>query len=144
MRMSYWSSDVCSSDLDIARLVGQRMAGIIALHRRCGAGDDLVHLHRRVRAARGFVEHGLEHGLAGAIDLRLAFRDRTCVGEVAGRRVQPHELRRHGAAGNVEYRKAGHGYSPFIARISVLMRRSEEHTSELQSLMRTSYADFCL
>src|SRR3546814_6671914 len=24
------------------------------------------------------------------------------------------------------------------------MRRSEEHTSELQSLMRTSYADFCL
>src|SRR3546814_8357769 len=91
MRISDWSSDVCSSDL-------------------------------RVRAARGFVEHGLEHGLAGAIDLRLAFRDRTCVGEVAGRRVQPHELRRHGAAGNVEYRKAGHGYSPFIASISVLMR----------------------
>src|SRR3546814_3691884 len=29
-----------------------------------------------------------------------------------------------------------HGYAPFI--------RSEEHTSELQSLMRISYADFCL
>src|SRR3546814_1439764 len=26
----------------------------------------------------------------------------------------------------------------------VAFRRSEEHTSELQSLMRTSYADFCL
>src|SRR3546814_1656479 len=25
-----------------------------------------------------------------------------------------------------------------------LRRRSEEHTSELKSLMRTSYADFCL
>src|SRR3546814_10344104 len=25
-----------------------------------------------------------------------------------------------------------------------LMKRSEEHTSELQSLMRISYADFCL
>src|SRR3546814_3697083 len=27
---------------------------------------------------------------------------------------------------------------------SVFMSRSEEHTSELQSLMRISYADFCL
>src|SRR3546814_9728399 len=32
--------------------------------------------------------------------------------------------------------------SPKLARISA--SRSEEHTSELQSLMRTSYADFCL
>src|SRR3546814_6329921 len=31
---------------------------------------------------------------------------------------------------------------PFLA--DVLMRRSEEHTSELQSLMRISYAVFCL
>src|SRR3546814_6963965 len=30
------------------------------------------------------------------------------------------------------------------ARISVTYRRSEEHTSELQSLMRNSYAVFCL
>src|SRR3546814_1031943 len=29
-------------------------------------------------------------------------------------------------------------------RISFQSRRSEEHTSELQSLMRTSYAVFCL
>src|SRR3546814_3180160 len=30
------------------------------------------------------------------------------------------------------------------ARLGHLMRRSEEHTSELQSLMRISYAVFCL
>src|SRR3546814_7757981 len=30
------------------------------------------------------------------------------------------------------------------AEVSLGMRRSEEHTSELQSLMRTSYAVFCL
>src|SRR3546814_6374104 len=35
--------------------------------------------------------------------------------------------------------KVGHG-SPIAAS----NRRSEEHTSELQSLMRISYADFCL
>src|SRR3546814_2359321 len=32
-------------------------------------------------------------------------------------------------------------YAPFLARLSP---RSEEHTSELQSLMRISYAVFCL
>src|SRR3546814_6646021 len=31
-----------------------------------------------------------------------------------------------------------------LALITVLRRRSEEHTSELQSLMRISYAVFCL
>src|SRR3546814_7621544 len=38
------------------------------------------------------------------------------------------------------------GNSDFIAVDTEFMRentRSEEHTSELQSLMRTSYADFC-
>src|SRR3546814_4771393 len=30
-----------------------------------------------------------------------------------------------------------------LAAVAALCRRSEEHTSELQSLMRTSYADFC-
>src|SRR3546814_4204905 len=33
-------------------------------------------------------------------------------------------------------------FGPF--KISVVMTRSEEHTSELQSLMRISYAVFCL
>src|SRR3546814_10143499 len=31
-----------------------------------------------------------------------------------------------------------------IVELGVLLRRSEEHTSELQSLMRISYAVFCL
>src|SRR3546814_1710988 len=31
-----------------------------------------------------------------------------------------------------------------IDRAAMIRRRSEEHTSELQSLMRTSYAVFCL
>src|SRR3546814_2901847 len=33
---------------------------------------------------------------------------------------------------------------PRLARIPVMVLRSEEHTSELQSLMRISYAVFCL
>src|SRR3546814_5130302 len=38
------------------------------------------------------------------------------------------------AAGNVVHTE----------RTDIFHRRSEEHTSELQSLMRLSYADFCL
>src|SRR3546814_8569847 len=33
---------------------------------------------------------------------------------------------------------------PMLAPTSITSRRSEEHTSELQSLMRISYAVFCL
>src|SRR3546814_10606821 len=33
---------------------------------------------------------------------------------------------------------------PNAARVELTKRRSEEHTSELQSLMRKSYAHFCL
>src|SRR3546814_9087844 len=35
-------------------------------------------------------------------------------------------------------------YAPLLAGLSVSSNRSEEHTSELQSLMRNSYAVFCL
>src|SRR3546814_3193198 len=36
---------------------------------------------------------------------------------------------------------AKHGDKPYVSR---LRQRSEEHTSELQSLMRISYAVFCM
>src|SRR3546814_3901314 len=36
------------------------------------------------------------------------------------------------------------GYLPRIRRAYLIGERSEEHTSELQSLMRISYAVFCL
>src|SRR3546814_10897164 len=50
------------------------------------------------------------------------------------RRVRPDHHRRHGRAA------PGHPRRPHEARVP----RSEEHTSELQSLMRISYAVFCL
>src|SRR3546814_4723956 len=37
-----------------------------------------------------------------------------------------------------------HEREDFVVEAAWLMRRSEEHTSELQSLMRISYAVFCL
>src|SRR3546814_10003253 len=96
MRISDWSSDVCSSDL----------------------GDIL-----QVDAAEARLEQfdRVDEGLRVlGLDLEV---DRVDVGEA----LEQHRLAFHHRLG---------GERPQI--------RSEEHTSELQSLMRISYAVFCL
>src|SRR3546814_1111704 len=72
-------------------------------------------------SASPYVEDG---GQAARVEC-WRMRDEANSGSVAGRRGRP--------AG------AGHGGGGRAAT-----RRSEEHTSELQSLMRISYAVFCL
>src|SRR3546814_2029938 len=125
MRISDWSSDVCSSDL------------ALAIDRECGNDDD--HL------GQGIVIRD------GHVNLRLHTRWRHFRQALSGSPRQ-----RHGrlAARKVDY--------PEVAPVDSLPRnagpqglgagllggkslgRSEEHTSELQSLMRISYAVFCL
>src|SRR3546814_1197714 len=59
----------------------------------------------------------------------------------------PHPLRQIGLSyrGFVELWSAFGSFQPFITNDTVeSSNRSEEHTSELQSLMRISYAVFCL
>src|SRR3546814_4471969 len=101
MRISDWSSDVCSSDLL--------------------AGDRCRRRHQPA-ARRAWWRDGAETGDA-ADD---ADADATFADGLEPRWLQPPAGRRRrralGAAGV----------------------RSEEHTSELQSLMRISYAVFCL
>src|SRR3546814_4822903 len=118
MRISDWSSDVCSSDLDVARAqVGdaeQRVAGYsvgkLRLHalrdRQSQVGPLLLH------------PRGEELGIGG-VAIRL---QRDCPLQGLG-----------GALGIVH---------PLARNTKAF--RSEEHTSELQSLMRISYAVFCL
>src|SRR3546814_4591804 len=114
MRISDWSSDVCSSDLLVAKL--QDAAGIAAI---------AAHDHAIVHAARQ---------AAGRIRERPS-RNRAIEGRgaiwVAGHQLIPDEASC----------RVAHHCAPAFSR---LRSRSEEHTSELQSLMRTSYAVFCL
>src|SRR3546814_8173330 len=110
MRMSDWSSDVCSSDL--------RENG----HGRCTLGKP-IYPHRSAGALRS-ADHAQQAGKAqrDENDLRIElFRALEAADIDDGVRV-------------IIIRGAGKCFSS----------RSEEHTSELQSLMRISYAVFCL
>src|SRR3546814_6273826 len=100
MRISDWSSDVCSSDL-LLHTVQMLLRASEVYWLRIDRGTDrfaLTQLH-----ARG--------------------------GDI---RVMPRE------DGRIS-QDPPHGWA-----VDVWARRSEEHTSELQSLMRISYAVFCL
>src|SRR3546814_2943006 len=111
MRMSDWSSDVCSSDLgdDREALGGQRV-DLLAHDRDVGMRGE-----RRADAGRKAVAIDRERGARGhLVDAAFA-----------------HDQRAQAAHLGVEQPD----------RVAL---RSEEHTSELQSLMRISYAVFCL
>src|SRR3546814_1038998 len=101
MRISDWSSDVCSSDLLRGPVIG----------RLC------VEEERR-RAGEGVVQEGLQEGGVDLAAVVVAGEGPDLVGQDA---VGPGAVLPQGHRG-----------------------KSEEHTSELQSLMRISYAVFCL
>src|SRR3546814_5084772 len=103
MRISDWSSDVCSSDLT-------RAQGI----------DPMPHQREALDRARDALDAIRPQG---STDLNSAFRN------------DP-ELVREAAEGR--------GHEAVRAMQVEAEIRSEEQTSELQSLMRISYAVFCL
>src|SRR3546814_9358968 len=132
MRISDWSSDVCSSDLekaikgdpgDLRRGVPDRhvedadrnralamTAGLLIRHQRC---PDLM----RVEILAALVEQRLRLGRLQPRNEPLAQQTLRGIAAVGVEAVTDHR-------------------AP--------VTRSEEHTSELQSLMSISYAVFCL
>src|SRR3546814_7498504 len=60
-----------------------------------------------------------------------------------GRRPAP-QLAVHEIGEAAEEEAEGHDAGDIVAEAQEIQLRSEEHTSELQSLMRISYAVFCL
>src|SRR3546814_9551771 len=113
MRISDWSSDVCSSDL----------------------GDLLIENigDRRQEAGRA-AEQGVPEDARVRADLVAG--DRAVEGRDHRDMLQRVDDIEEVAEGEV----AGDVTRPAVAEA---MARSEEHTSELQSLMRIAYAVFC-
>src|SRR3546814_4221612 len=118
MRMSDWSSDVCSSDLLEAAL------GSAVVLDDDGVLGDVDQTARQV-AGVGGLQRGIGQALAGAVGGVEVLQHGEAFLEVRDDRRLDDLARRLG-------HQAAHA------------GRSEEHTSELQSLMRISYAVFCL
>src|SRR3546814_1628405 len=121
MRISDWSSDVCSSDLLRACAAHGRVRPAASRARN-------VPPHAAPRRPQAPPQHaGPVHGLGGV----SAWPEEP----PASRRARP-------------CRRAAHPLAPCPAFVSRAAKpwssRSEEHTSELQSLMRHSSAVFCL
>src|SRR3546814_5148600 len=107
MRISDWSSDVCSSDRSEApQKAADSKANIPTVEALAANPDRLKELRQQCKT------------------------DRSKLGDVLCNRV----------AEATRKRFYGDGETPYTPP----KERSEEHTSELQSLMRISYAVFCL
>src|SRR3546814_2978451 len=143
MRISDWSSDVCSSDLLAG--AGHGSGGGRGVFRRRAAGS------QRAQGGQQQDPAAMAHGLGPPLD------SRHLGGRVRARQVQVGEGVTGRAVGDPQVGATPPtGRSMKSSRLKPLPRgppvvyrsrttqRSEEHTSELQSLMRISYAVFCL
>src|SRR3546814_4658103 len=107
-----------------------------------------VHLAGVQRAAAGQVQRTGD-GDAVAVDGLARLRQLAVAAGLRGQ-VDDHAAGLHAGhhrCGNDHRRRApGHrgGADDHVDALEVFAQRSEEHTSELQSLMRISYAVFCL
>src|SRR3546814_4886782 len=124
MRISDWSSDVCSSDLDLGL---PEVDGLTVLDRWRKEGKTTPVLVLTARDSWSDKVAGLD---AGADDyLAKPFQTEELIARLRA----------------LIRRASGNASSELMAGpVRLDTRRSEEHTSELQSLMRISYAVFCL
>src|SRR3546814_3373361 len=116
MRISDWSSDVCSSDL------------LQALE------DGLQDYSPNVKAAAGAIVTIDRNG--------ETVIHRGLMREAEAKALRTLERLRQGFGGEGEAGNDDEGEDDEQPKIAAMSDRSEEHTSELQSLMRISYAVF--
>src|SRR3546814_2551003 len=129
MRISDWSSDVCSSDL--GEVVGRPEHG-------WGQGP-VVGWADAVTEVVGEAQTVGLLGIPGDVE-------RAVVVQPVVERAQADEVRGDREAAVLAVHDVVHLDPALLraARVAAAAVRSEEHTSELQSLMRSSYAVFCL
>src|SRR3546814_9099285 len=152
MRISDWSSDVCSSDLAIA----PECAPTRPATRPCRSALGRDGLPRENRSRHGALPQQpkppCQPAHAGHCSLHPIRQDAIMASKTSWAAF-PHDAKAYAFAGDAlkkAWPKLHAGdCAPFPddTRAAALLKaagRSEEHTSELQSLMRISYAVFCL
>src|SRR3546814_1301 len=165
MRISDWSSDVCSSDLTTVGIATAAMLNAEGYRRTlvlspphlvykwrreiqetvAGAkvwvlnGPDTLVKLLKLREQLGVPAQGQEFFVLGRVRMRMGFHWKP----VFVRRRAPHgDVGACPDCGHVITDLDGEPINP--VELEAEESRSEEHTSELQSLMRISYAVFCL
>src|SRR3546814_3868035 len=147
MRISDWSSDVCSSDLPDERLGEIHNHGVrLILDADPASGFDVkltLSGWRNESDTRAMQALALTPGTDRVLNSRAQAAFSTnpdliaYLGYTLGGKGAPLEWENGLLA---DWAPAG----PTAAVLDMITIRSEEHTSELQSLMRISYAVFCL
>src|SRR3546814_3834569 len=123
MRISDWSSDVCSSDLGAVDCLEKPFADGLLLKVLANAWPMLernIEIQRRRETAAAYFGSLTKRELDVVRALSASGSNRDVADEL---RISVRTVEMHRAS---------------------IMKRWEEHTSELQSLMRHSYAVFCL
>src|SRR3546814_1682756 len=118
MRISDWSSDVCSSDLGREKRVGER--AILGVFRR-------IDFDRQVRPAIAD-----QFGIRREILARKGCGIHVDFAHIGHASHDPRRAHARQGVGRIKDRRASMDFRNPL--------RSEEHTSELQSIMRNSYA----
>src|SRR3546814_6764934 len=139
MRISDWSSDVCSSDLpERSQYVIAFELDQVAEQRRRGRNDFETRAHQRAQIVEAQALHGTRRAKRIRIAARLGVGDRLAhLAQVKGDHLAAIET----APGK------GFVLEPIDRRLRrdpAALKRSADHTTELQSLMRISYAAFHL
>src|SRR3546814_1571253 len=129
MRISDWSSDVCSSDLHLVVLGRIERDALLGAQRLAHVAPSLVLAHVvddvEEREEEGVAGDGSDGAVQGAVP-QLAPVEIVGGDHLGRQAAHPGDVGGGGAQrGELGQRR---------------LQRSEEHTSELKSLMRTSYA----
>src|SRR3546814_8442789 len=145
MRISDWSSDVCSSDLQALpcvtcawgvadqRHIRQSRLLLVGQTRAIG-----IHAPAPQFQAKGNSRNAFPIGSPGKFDRQMRRPRHEQLG--ADRSACPFEIAR-----TTHSRSDQKDPHRLVALLNErFKKRSEEHTSELQSLLRSSYAAFCL
>src|SRR3546814_10574069 len=157
MRISDWSSDVCSSDLLLVGMIGTadpmeafKDADVALLVGAMPRGPGMERKDLLLKNAEIFTVQGKALNAVASRNVKVLVvgNPANTNAYIAMKSAPDLDPRNFTAMLRLDHNRAlsqlAHKASVPVGDIQRLIVRSEEHTSELQSLMRSPYAVFCL
>src|SRR3546814_8403054 len=135
MRISDWSSDVCSSDLAFLQACRDELT---VSPKAAAAGRVVVLIEQETPLGFYALDAGDRRDEA---EISLLFVEPAAIGRGIGRALWEHAVAKARREGLRRLKVLSDPFAlGFYRAVGATLSRSEEHTSELPSLMRISYA----